>query len=221
MVAERGMPLTVCPQSNVRLTSIVPSLEEHPWPAMAAAGLHLTLNSDDPAFMGTDLGEEYAALARALGTTSTRWSRSRSNGVDATWLPEADKDRCAGGCSPRRPSSGRGSRTPRRRAEPAGARRLGQPRQRDREVAGQAQAPAGVTRTSVSVERQAAHRPGAARCPRRRAVPRPRRTRSPRVADVEAALELETGADADRDQVRAGQRHVRRPHARSGPRSRA
>ena len=91
LVIERGFPLTVCPQSNVRLTSIVPSLEEHPWPAMAAAGLHLTLNSDDPAFMGTDLGEEYAELARALGYDFDTMVSIALNGVEATWLPEDEK----------------------------------------------------------------------------------------------------------------------------------
>lgn len=90
-VLERGLALTVCPQSNVRLTSIVPSMAEHPWPKLAAAGLHLTLNSDDPAFMSTDLGEEYLALAEALGYGFDDMVAISLAGVDATWLPEDGK----------------------------------------------------------------------------------------------------------------------------------
>ena len=91
LVVDRGLALTVCPQSNVRLTSIVPSMEQHPWPAMAAAGLHLTLNSDDPAFMATDLGEEYAALAHAMGYGFDDMVAISLAGVDATWLPPTER----------------------------------------------------------------------------------------------------------------------------------
>ena len=45
------MPLTVCPLSNVRLRA-VDTLKEHPLPAMLAAGLNVSVNSDDPAYFG-------------------------------------------------------------------------------------------------------------------------------------------------------------------------
>jgi adenosine deaminase len=58
---------------------------------MAAAGLHLTLNSDDPAFIESDLGAEYAALAGAFGYGFERMVEIALAGVDATWLDADEK----------------------------------------------------------------------------------------------------------------------------------
>ena len=58
---------------------------------MAAAGLHLTLNSDDPAFIESDLGEEYAELARAFDYDFETMTGIALAGVDATWLSQAEK----------------------------------------------------------------------------------------------------------------------------------
>jgi adenosine deaminase/aminodeoxyfutalosine deaminase len=65
-LAERGIALEVCPTSNVRTRS-VPSLAEHPLPALVAAGVPVTVNSDDPPMFGTTLNAEYAVAARLLG----------------------------------------------------------------------------------------------------------------------------------------------------------
>ena len=65
-LAERGIVLEVCPTSNVRTRS-VPSLAEHPLPALVAAGVPVTINSDDPPMFGTTLNAEYAVAARLLG----------------------------------------------------------------------------------------------------------------------------------------------------------
>jgi hypothetical protein len=59
------------------------SVEDHPWPTMAASGLHLTLNSDDPAFIESDLGAEYAALAGAFGYAAG----SPGANVSDLWVP--------------------------------------------------------------------------------------------------------------------------------------
>ena len=91
LLVERGIPLTVCPLSNLRIANSVSRLEDHPWPKMAAAGLHLTLNSDDPGFIESDLGEEYAALARAFGYDFDAMVRISLAGVDATWLTDDEK----------------------------------------------------------------------------------------------------------------------------------
>jgi aminodeoxyfutalosine deaminase len=64
-LAERGIPLEVCPTSNVR-TRAVASLDEHPLPALVAAGVPVSINSDDPPMFGTTLEEEYAVAARLL-----------------------------------------------------------------------------------------------------------------------------------------------------------
>jgi len=65
LAADR-VPLTVCPLSNVRLRC-VPSLDQHPLPRLLDAGLLVTVNSDDPAYFGGYVAENYLALQSALG----------------------------------------------------------------------------------------------------------------------------------------------------------
>ncbi|MEE4298844.1 MAG: adenosine deaminase [Pseudomonadales bacterium] len=64
LVAER-IPLTVCPQSNVRLC-VYRSMAEHPILEMLERGLSVSVNSDDPAYFGGQLVDNYLALAREL-----------------------------------------------------------------------------------------------------------------------------------------------------------
>jgi adenosine deaminase len=63
-LAEHDITLEVCPTSNVRTRS-VPSLAEHPLPQLVAAGVPVTINSDDPPMFGTTLNAEYE-IARDL-----------------------------------------------------------------------------------------------------------------------------------------------------------
>ena len=67
-IVERGIVLDTCPTSNLR-TRVVPSLARHPLPALRAAGALCTINTDDPAMFGTDLGTEYE-VAAALGVSA-------------------------------------------------------------------------------------------------------------------------------------------------------
>ncbi len=62
---DEGIPLEVCPTSNVR-TRQVPSLADHPLPRLLAEGLRVTVNSDDPPMFGTSLTAEYQAIAEAF-----------------------------------------------------------------------------------------------------------------------------------------------------------
>jgi aminodeoxyfutalosine deaminase len=64
-LAERQIPLEVCPTSNVR-TRAVATMAEHPLPQLVEAGLLVTVNSDDPPMFGTTLNDEYAVAARLL-----------------------------------------------------------------------------------------------------------------------------------------------------------
>jgi aminodeoxyfutalosine deaminase len=66
-LAGRGTVLDICPISNVRL-GIVPSLEEHPLPQLAAAGIRCSISTDDPAIFDTDLTRDYEAAA-SLGVS--------------------------------------------------------------------------------------------------------------------------------------------------------
>jgi adenosine deaminase len=91
LLADRAIPITVCPVSNVVIANLVGRLEDHPWPRMVAAGLHVTLNSDDPAFTGSDLAQEYAAVADAFGFDFEAMVDIALAGVDASWLPPEGK----------------------------------------------------------------------------------------------------------------------------------
>jgi adenosine deaminase len=62
---EHDIALEVCPTSNVRTRS-VPSLAEHPLPALVAAGVPVTINSDDPPMFATTLNREYQVAADLL-----------------------------------------------------------------------------------------------------------------------------------------------------------
>jgi adenosine deaminase len=87
--AER-IPLTVCPNSNIRIANAFASLAEHPFPAMRAAGLLATLNTDDPALTDLDLGYEYASAATTFGYSFDDMVAIALDGVTASWLPEDD-----------------------------------------------------------------------------------------------------------------------------------
>jgi adenosine deaminase/aminodeoxyfutalosine deaminase len=63
---DEGVALEVCPTSNV-CTRSVPSLAEHPLPALVAAGVPVTVNSDDPPMFSTTLTDEYLVAADLLG----------------------------------------------------------------------------------------------------------------------------------------------------------
>ena len=63
-IAKSGMALTVCPLSNLRLC-VVDDMSRHPLPEMLAAGLRVTVNSDDPSYFGGYLNENFLAIAAA------------------------------------------------------------------------------------------------------------------------------------------------------------
>jgi aminodeoxyfutalosine deaminase len=91
-LAERQIGMEVCPTSNVR-TRAVPSLAEHPLPAMVEAGLLVTINSDDPPMFGTTLNDEYAVAARLLRYGREGVAQLARNAVTAAFLPDADRAR--------------------------------------------------------------------------------------------------------------------------------
>ena len=65
-LAADGTPLTVCPLSNVRLRA-VPDLAGHPLPRLLDAGVRVTINSDDPAYFGGYVADNYVAVAETFG----------------------------------------------------------------------------------------------------------------------------------------------------------
>jgi len=91
-LAAEQIPLTVCPLSNVKLR-VFPSLEQHNLRQLMAAGLRVTVNSDDPAYFGGYVNENYRAVQRALGLSRAELRRLAKNSFLASFLPEADKRR--------------------------------------------------------------------------------------------------------------------------------
>jgi len=89
-LAEHEVPLEVCPTSNVR-TRAVASIEEHPLPVLVAAGVPVTINSDDPPMFGTTLEEEYAVAARLLGLDAAGVAGLARAAVRASFLPPAGR----------------------------------------------------------------------------------------------------------------------------------
>ncbi|MGW4948299.1 adenosine deaminase [Actinoplanes sp. NPDC004185] len=89
-LAEHGIPLEVCPTSNVR-TRAVPTIDEHPLPVLVAAGVPVTINSDDPPMFGTTLEEEYAVAARLLGLDAAGVAGLARAAVHASFLAPAGK----------------------------------------------------------------------------------------------------------------------------------
>lgn len=89
-LAQHRIPLTVCPFSNVRLCA-VGSLAEHPLPAMLAAGLHVTVNSDDPAYFGGYAGANLAAVADQFGLTRADLAGLARNSVTASFAGQERK----------------------------------------------------------------------------------------------------------------------------------
>lgn len=90
-MADDGVPITVCPTSNVLISNSFDRLEDHCYPRMLEAGLLATVNTDDPAFIDLDLGAEYAAVAAAFGFDWDRMVEIALIGVEATWLDDDDK----------------------------------------------------------------------------------------------------------------------------------
>jgi len=84
-------PLTVCPLSNVRLGA-VERLEMHPLPQMLAENLMVTVNSDDPAYFGGYVGDNYQACADELGLDRSELILLAQNSVNASFAPADRKD---------------------------------------------------------------------------------------------------------------------------------
>ncbi|QNS08615.1 adenosine deaminase [Streptomyces xanthii] len=91
-LAEHGIPLEVCPTSNIA-TRAVRTLEEHPLKAFVDAGVTVTINSDDPPMFSTDLNTEYAVAARLLGLDEQGLADLAKNAVRASFLDDAGKTR--------------------------------------------------------------------------------------------------------------------------------
>ena len=89
-LVRRCMPLTVCPLSNARLR-VVDDIAAHPLRRMLDRGLFVTVNSDDPAYFGGYVNDNYVAVAEALGLGRDDLVRLARNSFEASWLDAPDK----------------------------------------------------------------------------------------------------------------------------------
>ena len=85
-LAEHGIPLEVCPTSNIA-TRAVDVLENHPVKQMYDAGVTVTINSDDPPMFGTTLNREYEIAADLLGLDEAGIAGLAKNAVHASFMP--------------------------------------------------------------------------------------------------------------------------------------
>ncbi len=91
-LVEHRIALEVCPTSNIA-TRAVRTLDEHPIKDMVAAGVLVTVNSDDPPMFGTDLNREYAVAARLLDLDEQGVAALAANAVEVSFLDPAGKAR--------------------------------------------------------------------------------------------------------------------------------
>lgn len=78
------VPLTVCPYSNVALR-VVDRLEEHPLPEMMTRGLMVSVNSDDPAYFGGYIGDNYQAVSEKLDLGRAELARIARNSINSSF----------------------------------------------------------------------------------------------------------------------------------------
>ncbi|MFH0733514.1 MAG: adenosine deaminase [bacterium] len=92
VLAEKKMPLTVCPLSNLKL-QVVTDLKNHPLKEMINKGLFITINSDDPAYFGGYINDNYSAIAKALNLTKEDLCMLAKNSFNASFLSVEEKEK--------------------------------------------------------------------------------------------------------------------------------
>jgi adenosine deaminase len=90
LVVKRGIPLEVNPWSNY-LTSSVRRIEEHPLKRLFDLGVRVTINSDDPEVLETNLNNEYRIAHEILGMSLDEIAACNRYAVQASFLPEAER----------------------------------------------------------------------------------------------------------------------------------
>jgi adenosine deaminase len=97
MLAEKSIPLELCPSSNLRTGALArqlsvasPTMRDHPAPVLFRAGVPVTISTDDPAMFETDLGREYATLLE-MGMSAVEIVRVAENSFAAVFLPVKEK----------------------------------------------------------------------------------------------------------------------------------
>lgn len=90
LLVERRIPLTVCPLSNVAL-KVYGDMSEHSLASLLDAGVVVTINSDDPAYFGGYVNENYRAAIEGLGLTPRQVKRLLVHSFEGSFLPRFEK----------------------------------------------------------------------------------------------------------------------------------
>ncbi|MDG2512669.1 adenosine deaminase [Sphingobium yanoikuyae] len=90
-LVDEQMVLTVCPLSNLKLC-VIDDIASHPLDRMLDMGLRATVNSDDPAYFGGYLNDNYRAVAAARGLTREQIALLARNSITGSFLPQQAKD---------------------------------------------------------------------------------------------------------------------------------
>lgn len=94
-IAEEKVPLTMCPLSNVKLR-VFDTLADHTLPRFLEEGVIVTINSDDPAYFGGYVGENYVATARALDLSREQLVQLAKNSFAASFISNEEQERLLG-----------------------------------------------------------------------------------------------------------------------------
>ena len=84
MLADRQIPLGICPTSNLVL-GVYPSIQEHPIEKLRVAGVRVSVNTDDPALLGASLVGEYALCRQTFGWTDAITKSVAQTSIDASF----------------------------------------------------------------------------------------------------------------------------------------
>jgi adenine deaminase len=91
ILREKQIPLTMCPLSN-QMLKVYPDLTLHPLKKMLDAGLRVTVNSDDPAYFGGYVNENFIAIAEALELTEEDIKQLAENSIEASFMTRERKN---------------------------------------------------------------------------------------------------------------------------------
>jgi adenine deaminase len=94
-LVKRQIPLTICPLSNLKL-KVVKDMTKHPLSEMLEKGMLATVNSDDPAYFGGYMNENYSAVAEALNLSKEQIVQLAKNSFTASFLDANEKEKLMG-----------------------------------------------------------------------------------------------------------------------------
>jgi adenosine deaminase len=89
---DERIPLTVCPLSNVALRTAPPRLADHPLRRMIDEGLVVTISSDDPAYFGGYVDDNFDAIERELALSPAELATLAANSFEASFIGDEERE---------------------------------------------------------------------------------------------------------------------------------